>query len=76
MVQSLFGERKKISLGFLQLFVNLKCFPNLISQFILQLLIRILISFSFNQALILCINTHVLRFNKSVFNWTFCQLLT
>jgi hypothetical protein len=24
----------------------------------------------------LCINTHDLRLNKSVFSWTFCQLLT
>jgi hypothetical protein len=23
----------------------------------------------------MCINTCVLHFNKSVFNWTFCQLL-
>jgi hypothetical protein len=34
-----------------------------------------LISFRFNGAFALCINTCVLGFNKSVLNWTFCQLL-
>ncbi len=40
------------------------------------ILIQALISFSFNQALTPCINTPDPRFNKTVFNWTFCQLLT
>ncbi len=40
------------------------------------ILIQTLISFSFNQALTPCINSCDLRFNKTVFNWTICQLLT
>ena len=35
-----------------------------------------LISFSFNHAFALCRNTRDVCFNKSVFIWTFCQLLT
>jgi hypothetical protein len=36
---------------------------------------KLLISFSFNQTFHMCINTCSIVFNKSVFNWTFCQLL-
>ncbi len=42
----------------------------------LTLLIKLLISFTFNLLLNLCTNTHIIGFNKSVFNWTFGQLLT
>ena len=41
-------------------------FPNLIT---------LLISFTFNQAIIFMYKNSCLGFNKSVFNWTFCQLL-
>ncbi len=69
-----FGERLKNSqFGFLP---NRMLIKMLLQFNYSHFLIKPLISFSYNQPLDLCINTCAIVFNKSVFNWTFCQLLT
>ncbi len=70
-----FGERpKNLRLEFSPTVCKLK-FPPPFNFTFNQTLID-LISFSFNEAFVLCINACVPRFNKLVFNWTFCRLLT
>jgi hypothetical protein len=58
-------HRKTSSATFLESSPFIK-FPNLKT---------LLILFSFNQAIIFLFKYSCLGFNKSVFNWTFCQLL-